>query len=547
MIMTMGPLARDRWRRPAVRLVLVLLAALAALCVATPAFAHATLEGSTPGQGQTLQSLPATVSLHFDETVTTLPDSLRVYDPDGDRVDDGKLTHPGGDGSRIAIGLSGMKQGTYLVNWRVISADSHPVSGAFTFDVGKASATPTVQQTGNNPVTAAALGVARWVGYLGAALLIGGTAFLLVCWRQGWTVRFARRLPWLGWAAVLVGAVASLVLKGPYDAGLGPSAVGRLGLSSEVLSSAYGHALLARCGLLVVGAAALAARSRMPRPAWAASAGLVAAALVVTYPFTGHAVTGPLHVLVAVAESFHVAAMSVWVGGLIMMTLVLLRRAADVADARPASKFSPIALTCVGVLVATGIFQAWREVGAWGALTGSTYGLELLAKLILVVATLVAAQVSRGWVRRRRDRGVGSLRRSVLVETLILAGVLAITSALVATQPGRTAYRPSVSQMYWIGENMIMVDATPAGDRSMHLDITIENAEAKPVDPPEVTATAALAEKNIGPLPITLTKIGPGHYTGTLDVPFAGTWDVATTTRTSQIDSYTNHTTVPIR
>ena len=107
---------------------------------AVPAGAHAQLESTDPVQGSVVLVAPTQVVLHFGEPVEIDFGSLRVLGPDGRRVDSGGTHHPDGDSHAVAISLPAhLPRGTYVVAWRVISADSHPVHGAFVFSVGTAS------------------------------------------------------------------------------------------------------------------------------------------------------------------------------------------------------------------------------------------------------------------------------------------------------------------------------------------------------------------------------------------------------------------------
>ncbi len=168
------------------------LAALAILLVLlTPgaASAHAILESTTPQRGATLREQPRQVVLRFSESVEGNFGAVRVFDAAAKRVDDGHTVHPGGTGSQLAVGLKpGLPDGTYVATYRVISADSHPVSGGLVFSIGApgAAATPTVSDligdSGTGPVTQAAFGLARGLTYLATALVLGGLAFLLAVW-----------------------------------------------------------------------------------------------------------------------------------------------------------------------------------------------------------------------------------------------------------------------------------------------------------------------------------------------------------------------------
>src|ERR1039457_2695766 len=107
------------------------LAALAAgfvVLLAPPAFAHAVLLQTTPGEGAVLTTPPKTVSLTYDEQVSVDPGSIRVYDTNGNRVDTGSIAKASAD--VVSVGVHPhLANGAYVVTWRVISADTHPVQG----------------------------------------------------------------------------------------------------------------------------------------------------------------------------------------------------------------------------------------------------------------------------------------------------------------------------------------------------------------------------------------------------------------------------------
>jgi len=166
------------------------------LLVGPPASAHAMLEGSTPAADAVLTTPPASVDLVFNEAISLLPDSVRVFGPDGAQVDSGAVVHAHGDPATASVGVRpDLPDGTYLVSYRVVSADSHPIEGAYTFVIGHASRAPALAPPvdGSRSVDVA-LGLARWLTYAGAALGLGGFAFLVWCWPAGWS-REARNRP----------------------------------------------------------------------------------------------------------------------------------------------------------------------------------------------------------------------------------------------------------------------------------------------------------------------------------------------------------------
>jgi copper transport protein len=527
-----------------IRVGIALAGAFAAVAVgAAPASAHAVLEGSTPAPDALLPRLPAVVTLAYDEPVTTLPTSLQVFGPDGSRVDDGVAGHPGGVGQEVSVRLRPTTlHGTYLVSWRVISADSHPVSGAFTFSVRDRTAAPKEVAAHTDRFVAFGLGASRFLGYLGCALLVGGLAFLALCWRAGASSGGVRRVLVAGATISVVGATAALFLKGPYDAALGLGSLDQGALLRETLRTTYGTAVLVRLGVCL-GALALLLGVR-GRVRWSGLA-LAATALVATFPFTGHADAGDQRPLAVVSDLVHVTSMSTWLGGLFVLVAVVLRGGSADAVAI-AGRFSRVALTCIAVLIGTGTYQAWRQVRAWGALTATTYGRELLVKIGLVAVVVVVAWFSRAWVRRAGSAGPAALARTVALEVAIALGVVGLTSALVATEPASAAYHPTVAANLALGPDIVQVSAVPDGDRSMDLHLYVFGKDLRPVDPPEVTAELSLTSQGIGPLPLTLQHVDVGHEVGHVAVPVTGDWTLAVRVRTDAFDEYSRTLALPI-
>ena len=129
------------WRCAAVPVVAAVLVGVSA----SPAFAHATLEQTSPAAGQVLDQPPKKLTLGFNESVEVALGAIRVYNSKGDRLEIGDASHPSGQQSQVQVDVPKLDDDSYVVTWRVISADSHPVSGAFTFQVGKSAAAGNLQ------------------------------------------------------------------------------------------------------------------------------------------------------------------------------------------------------------------------------------------------------------------------------------------------------------------------------------------------------------------------------------------------------------------
>jgi len=111
-------------------------AGAAALLVAATGWAHAYLDHASPAVGSLVPATPAVVTLWFTQDLEPAFSSLTVSNAAGQRVDIGKPAIPPGSPAQLQIGLRPLPPGTYTVQWRVVSVDTHPTEGSFTFDVG---------------------------------------------------------------------------------------------------------------------------------------------------------------------------------------------------------------------------------------------------------------------------------------------------------------------------------------------------------------------------------------------------------------------------
>ncbi|MET9298781.1 copper resistance protein CopC [Micromonospora aurantiaca] len=533
---------------------LLLLVALL-LAPASPAAAHAVLVSSSPAASAVVPEAPAQVVITFSEGVRKVPGKVRVIAPDGSRADRGEPTFQGAEVT-IPVDPSGGR-GTYLVSYRVISADSHPVSGAFTYSVGAPSEPPTDSGSDNraNPVTENAVKVAKYAGYVGLLLLVGPALVLAALWPRRLSRRGPARLAWTGLGLLAVATVAEVWLQVPYVNGGGLFDVTGSGLS-DVLGSAYGTTHLVRLGLLAAAAFLL-------RPLFAGPIGrtdgiilaVLGGAALFTWPLAGHAAASPAPAVSVVVDAVHLGGMAVWLGGLVMLAVFLLRQ----ADERELDAILPIwsrwAALAVAALLLAGTVQGLIEVAGLQALFDTTYGRLLLAKIALFVLVIGVAAYSRALVRRRVAAGrPGSMRRAVVAELAITAVVLGVSATLVQTTPARTAaanvagaeqgyFSATLSSPLYSLE--VQVDPAETGNNSMHLYAYTKDSRPQPVQ--EWKVTAALPSAGIEPITVPLLPLSDNHATGEVNLPARGDWQVRITVRTSDIDQATVTATVPIK
>ena len=198
---------RTRWGAAAVA---GAVAAVALLLVPARADAHAELVSTEPAASQQLETPPDLVVLHFTESVDMTDETIDVLDATGTRIEAGEPEHPDGDGAAVAASLPDLDDGAYVVAWRVVSSDSHPVSGAFTFRVGEGAIAVDDQaliadvlggSRDGDHTLGAVYGVVRFLAFGGLIVFVGSLVFLTWLWPAGGGDRRARRVVAGAWLA----------------------------------------------------------------------------------------------------------------------------------------------------------------------------------------------------------------------------------------------------------------------------------------------------------------------------------------------------------
>ncbi|MEV0907042.1 copper resistance CopC/CopD family protein [Streptomyces hokutonensis] len=436
------------------RALLVLLSAvLLGLLTSSPAAAHTELVRSTPKDGTRAAKAPDDLTLVFDEPVDLA--DVRVMTPDGDRLPVTRV--PGKGSATVRVALPRATGDTLAVTWSVIDEeDGHASSGRLTFGIAAKDAQGTRDRGDEaapapSPSVRKSLVAARWTGYLSLALFVGGIAFVALLWPRGAGEPRARVLLGLAWTCGLLSTVASLGLQGAYAALGGLRDALRPATYADVLTTEPGLALAARGLLWVLAAVVLAALlqggARTARsPGWRVGAGAVALGLLRATGMAGHNSEGSEPSWGAVADLVHLLGVSLWIGGLTMLTVAVLPRRDPGELAAVVPGYSKLAAVSVTAIVAAGLVLAWQIVGSYDALLHTSYGHLLLLKTGVLAVVLAAAWCSRQWTRTRLDlavllRGDAATVRpfgySVAAETGLVLVVLLVTSLLVTADPGR--------------------------------------------------------------------------------------------------------------
>ncbi len=529
----------------------------------TPAYAHAELLSTEPASAAVLDQPPGQIVLRFDEAVDTVADGVRLFNGAGDPIDVGKPQHLDGDAKVVVAAVPELADGSYVVDWRVASADSHAIHAAFTFQVGATSTLDpgVVDRIGQgvrlDRSAAIALGVSRSLVIAAIAIVIGGLTAL-----GAGVVAAASPIRRMIPVAGMIGAVAGLIalpIQTAYVSGRTLRGALSTGAWTTALDTRVGRAWLARAVIMLVVGVVLSRMSGRPnRSAWWAWLGLATVSIGLASAYGGHGASGRWPIVGVVTTVVHVAAMAIWLGGLLAALVGLGSATAD-----QIMRFSRLAMVAVVVIVATGSVQAIRQIPHLSSITHTDFGVALIWKLAAVSAVLLTAVFSRQLVHgeslgfallaRRlpppevpdHPIDVRTLRKSMGVETFIAVGVIALTSMLMAANP--SASRPQPFSANVIDRDVsasIFITPGVVGSNEVHLALSSLSGALKQAD--AVTLTIADPSRDVAAIIVALVDAGGTHLIAPrAEIPYAGTWQFTVTARYG-FDKYTFVTTAPI-
>jgi copper transport protein len=545
-------------------LAFALLAALAA-CLVLPAraSAHAVLERTTPSASATTSSPPSEVSLTFSEGIEPRFAIVSVTDAGGHQVTAGAPAHPPGDGTTLVVPLKGVKQGWYLVYWRVISADGHPVRGAFTFAVGPSPGPapqfpiPSLSETAATPT----LVIERWAMLLSLMTGIGLLMFRLIIARpvparvEGSTLRpvgiaagVALLVCLVATPVYLFQSTAEFALRSATDiSGLVPL-VRRSSFGRAILDLELVVALLALCALAAVWLDRPRRTQRSVVELLSLFAVIAAAGAALLIPgIAGHPATTSPAGLALSLDWVHLAAGSVWVGGLVGLLLLGLRAGSDgrreiLRVAVP--RFSRTALVAMLLIIGTGVGASLLHLPTLDSLWTTSYGRAILVKVALLSGALALAGanllVTRPALRDELTRAWGAIwvRRLAGAEALLSAGIIAGAAVLTSVAPPSKALGKLGSNAHSVGpgavtrtveegayQAVVRIDPNRAAlPNTFTLKLT---RGGRPVRGADVTTTFDMLDMDMQQLAYTLPEASPGTYTRTAPaLVMVGHWGI---------------------
>jgi copper transport protein len=465
--------------------VLALAAAGALLALPSAAAAHAYLVRTVPAASVVLDAPPATIQLTYDEAVEPRLAIISVTDEQGRQETTGPVHRSPANPDTLVVPLRAhLPEGWYLIYWRAISVDGHPVQGAFTYAVGPNPGpapqfrVPNVSATATTPQ----LLIARWVLFASVMIAIGLIVMRLLIARP-----LIRRVPGsslrpLTVAFAIAAAIGLIAIPVYLDFSTANDSLRSVfdltALVPLYRVTAFGRAIvdLELCFALFCLAAGIALwvdrpdRERRSIAELVATCGalLAAAAVLIVPGAAGHAAQTSPRGLTLLFDGLHLAAGAVWLGGLVgvlvlWFTVPAQHRVPALSACVP--RFSNVALGSVLVLAATGVGEAINHMPAVNALWETGYGRAILVKTGLLGGALMLASGNLfrsrpGLIAAGREPEVGEsaarlLRRLVSGEVAIVVAVVFAAAVLSSLPPPPPAFALENSAIAKVGPGRV--------------------------------------------------------------------------------------------
>lgn len=510
--------------------------------------AHAALLSTDPADGAILETAPENVTLTFSESVSAVDGGTVLHV----RGSDPRPLEPSVRDETVTVPLpTDLTEGTYALQWRVISADGHPIAGTLMFSIGQPTQAADVAAPATSTAMDWGLHTSVWAKYLGLlvtfGLLIGGWSYA----RRDWTrlVRVAR------WTAVI--GIAGAVLELPFVAAVqAGESRWRWHSVRQIDDGTLIVAAVVVCGMVVF----LVASKRWSLRVVAT----VAVAVACLAPLlTGHTRTKSPEWLMMLSDTVHILAGSFWIGGLLILTLGLWRRDRLVTFSSSenavvaVSRFSVAAAWSVTALAISGTAMAWMILETPRDLIDTGYGRDLLLKIALVLMVICLATLNRYRLLPRlivdRDHALHRLRQVVLGELILLVAVVGVTSVMVQQNPSHIAQAAEPTVLFQ-GSAVLDKDHTAeitvreSESDQVTVEITISTADGPLTEPIDgVTAEWTLSHEGLGPITVDLARDeSTGSYVGATTLPSSGDWTITIRAKIDRFTDSRGSVTIPV-
>lgn len=483
-----------------------------------PASAHASLIGSDPANEAVLLETPSSLTLTFNETVEPLV--MRIIDRDGAISTVSRIERRGAN--LVLMPPKPLAAGAYILSWRVISDDGHPVGGALTFWIGTRS-TPARLASADNASVRFAIWAARMIVAIGLFAGAGG-AFFLAWIKLPASIVGPRAVIAATSAAGLAALAVSIGLQGLDALGVPLSALATPAVWTTGARGSFGWSVVIAALALIAG---LLSRTCPAGPAKIMSL-LALVAVGLAFAASGHAANADPRALAGASVVLHGISLAFWTGALVPLAFALRQREAVL----PLMRFSRAIPFAVATLLASGLVLAVMQLQHLEALWTTSYGYVLLTKLVLVALLLAVALWNRMSLTPKiaagRDAPRHRLRHSIICEMAVVVVILGIVGLWRFTPPPRLLAAMADDFFVHLHTEQAMANVTIVPGRAGPVEIIVqlETPDEQPLAAMAVSVTLSMPEKGIEPITVEAQRDDSGRWHARTTASIAGRWSL---------------------
>ena len=365
------------------------------------AYGHPFLLDSEPSQGQNAAVGTTQIITHYSEAVEINFSELKIYDSNGNQVDNRDTTYYNAESS-LVITTSPLEDGVYTIASKVLSkVDGHLVHAAIIFGVGDVQIDASLfESQEQSETTFIPESIARFPGLVGQTIVLGGIIASIVIWSTGQT-RFKEQIALIessfkakfskviGFGIIAVFA-SNFIMLGVQTWRLETSPL-------DVIQTTFGHTWLTRMILtiILIGIWFWIERKNQVSIKTQLPMLVFALALIATTTMMGHGASTEM-VPPIILDYVHNLLSSIWIGGVIFLGFVVLpsitKLDGTVRDKITISlipRFSAMIIISLGILIITGPTLLWFLDSNVSSLTDSTYGKLIMLK-IAIASVMIA-------------------------------------------------------------------------------------------------------------------------------------------------------------
>ena len=519
------------------------------------ASAHPFLLDSEPGQGQNAPAGTTQIITNYSEAVEIGFSELRVYDANGNQIDNKDTAYNGGETSLI-VTTPPLEDGVYTITSKVLSKiDGHLVQAAIVFGVGDVKIDSSLlEKQENSETTFIPESIARFPGLVGQTIVLGGVIVSITIWSSQQTrfrevfadinEQFKIKFSKIIGIGVIATFASNFIMLGVQTWRLETSPL-------DVIGTTFGTTWLIRMIITIIIIGLWFWMEKKNEITIKGQIPLLIASLILiaTTTMMGHGASTELEAP-WILDYSHNLLSSIWIGGVIFFAFVALPTITKTENSIKEKitlslipRFSGLFIIAIGILIITGPTLLWFLDDNVASLTDSTYG-----KLILIKIAIAAAMIGFGgmyqikFLKNMSDLEKLNISRKISKPLKFEAGLgialLAVVALLVnSSLPAGEIQSADAIQGTFGYESVLFsenakfdVKVLPAGIGSNTISVIVTSYDDKPLaDISGLKVKVSNPQKNISPIEAEVTENiqdSVTKYSADATFGFAGNWQI---------------------